>query len=282
MEELVYLGDSLRYFINHFQINIVQGHTIINLLDYLPLLKLGYTYRRTFINLLEYLKEFDQVQFNQVAEIAFDSDIPVEFFIVIDKDNKMTMEKALREMYADKIQNTYQRLSQFRDDGKYDITELVDYNSYYGYEDNLLNEYSKDKKLLMRLRYEFDFILDLFVLFEDQILKHNDTVLKTIINGLMDENTGAKIIYRRLSDDERIKLYVAIIEKDLHKVKSYLLTIDPRLDDNQAYVLAVEIGDNKIIAAIKDKIVKDNWYEKEVYLSNIGNVGADISKHNKK
>lgn len=92
-DDLIYLGEPLQYFINHFQINIVQSHTIINLLDYLQLLKLGYTYHYKFINLMESLRNIDSEQFNRIAEIAFNSNIPAEFYSVIDKDNKMTMEK---------------------------------------------------------------------------------------------------------------------------------------------------------------------------------------------
>lgn len=185
-------------------------------------------------------------------------------------------------MYTDKIQNTYQILRQFRDDGKYDIEDLVDYNSYYTHEDNLLGEYSKNKKLIFRLQYEINVIFDISIVINYLKINALGIYLSILVKELDDYGMTGGSLYQTLSNDDRIKLYIAIIEKNLHKVKSFLLTIDPRIDDNQAYVLAVEIGDQEIIKAIKDQIIKDNWYEKQVYLSNIGDAGTDIANYNKK
>jgi len=39
VQDIFYLGKPLRYLINHILISVNQGHIIINLIDYLPLLK---------------------------------------------------------------------------------------------------------------------------------------------------------------------------------------------------------------------------------------------------
>ena len=47
-KSIIYLGESLRYIVNDMEINVVHGDTKVNLLDYLPLFKKGYTTKDSF------------------------------------------------------------------------------------------------------------------------------------------------------------------------------------------------------------------------------------------
>lgn len=65
-------------------------------------------------------------------------------------------------------------------------------------------------------------------------------------------------------------------------VEELLNDIDPRDYNNEAYHLAVRIGNNEIINLIKNRIIKLNWLDKEVLIKEFKKydfLSADIIKH---
>lgn len=95
-EELLYLGDALRYFVNNIKINVYQGNTVINLINYLPLLKLGYVKENDLYSLMYSYEEFDKTHYDQLWKKAFADEIPAEFFNVVDPNNKLSMDYAVK------------------------------------------------------------------------------------------------------------------------------------------------------------------------------------------
>lgn len=276
-EELLYLGESLRYFVNHIVINVYQGHTIVNLIDYLPLLKLGYVREDDLIALMSSYEEFDKNSYDKIWQKAFNNDIAAEFWNVADPNNKLTMEYAIEQRYIDKPLNSFEIMGEWRDDGTIRLSDLIEHNSYKIEDDVLLAEYAKDPNFLRRMEYESEIMTNLIDYFYYLELEDERIDLFSLINDISKTSP----LYKIISDDNKLKLYIAIIEKDVNKVKDYLLTIDPRFDDNQAYVLAVQVGNQEIIKAIKDKIIKDNWLEKQIFLQHTSEAAKDIYQYNR-
>lgn len=68
----------------------------------------------------------------------------------------------------------------------------------------------------------------------------------------------------------KLTLYAAIILEYEYMIEEILDSVDPRDDDNEAYHLAVKVGDKEIISLIKSKIIKLNWLDKEVLSQEFG------------
>src|SRR5436189_4860900 len=85
MNNVIYFGESLQYIFNHITINIKISDIIINLLDYLPRLKQGFSTISSLRTILStYIKFYgiDKIESIDVFEKAFGSDIPAEFFSI--------------------------------------------------------------------------------------------------------------------------------------------------------------------------------------------------------
>lgn len=267
---LLYLGEPLRNFINNTKILVYQGNTIINLIDYLPLLKSGYV---EYDDIKEFIEMCETLIYNQYLknyDIAFNGKIPTEYYDPTDFI-----------LNTDTTLNTHQLIKLKRGDNtdfNYYAGQLIDYNSYDIDHDEILMNLSRDKKFLVRLEYESGVIEDLMLSLTDLELVDNKISLQGLMKNMKEHAYIPNAFYNVLSTDDRIKLYIAIIEQDINKIKDYLITIDPRFDDNQAYVLAVKIGDKDIIELIKKDIIKREWHEKQVYLQTMGIIGSDIRK----
>lgn len=278
VEELVHLGESLRYLINNIHIDVYQGTTVINLIDYLPLLKLGYTTYNELDNIMHIAEQLDPDEYDRIWKEAFAGNIPAEFYKK-EPGNVITMKEAVRKGLLKKPLNSYKLLGE---DGDY-----IKHNSDNIHGDKELEKLSIDDEFIDRISKEVDIIQIISVTLgyediEDNLIKEG-VELKLFYDLMKKSGEGDNNdVVNILSTNDHFRLYIAIIAGNFTRVKNLLLTVDPRFDDNQAYVLAVEIGTKGIINLIKDQIIKDNWYEKQVYLANMENVAYDVYQYQRK
>jgi hypothetical protein len=84
-KSIIYLDEPLRYIVNNIEINVVYGNIKINLLDYLPLFKKGYTTRDNLQHIFviyQYLHNIEPYT-NPLYIEAFGKNIPenyIDFF----------------------------------------------------------------------------------------------------------------------------------------------------------------------------------------------------------
>jgi len=86
---IIYLDESLRYIINNMVINIIYDNIKVNLLDYLPLFKKGYTTNedlRTIFVIYQYLHDIEPYT-NPLYLKAFDENIPDNYIDFYQKYN---------------------------------------------------------------------------------------------------------------------------------------------------------------------------------------------------
>lgn len=147
-----------------------------------------------------------------------------------------------------------------------DMLEDLIFDNYYNkYQMPVLIVYHQNKKS----KYQFALECELALEISSILYTMREPIdLVTLVNFITDNN-GYDQLNNKLSTDDRIKLYYEIIKKDSVMVEKYLLEIDPRYNNNASYHLALEIGDKVIINMIKDNIIKRNWLDKQVFITNI-------------
>lgn len=295
---ITYLGEPLRYIVNNIQINVYQGNTVINLIDYFPLIKQGYNYKDELSYLLNayiLFKHRNPSDINILNE-AFGGQIPVEFYnnhpgwifeSIPIKENQdylqgkitpifsqIPIDQAVESGIINNNINTYQYVQMLHnnfDPANYQISDL-DYlifdNQYSKYHMPELNEYLKDN--VDQLTAEKTLATDIYSIAEAEPEFTENISLIDIINVAL--NKGLDHLLDTLSQDDRIKLYFAIIREDTDAVIKYLQELDPRYDNNEAYNLAKEIGNQEIIDSIYNNIIERNWYEKQVLTLGIESV----------
>lgn len=269
MEAPIYLGESLRYFVNNIEVNIKQGTIKINLIDHLPLLKAGYTTYDSLYSILDIAHWLYPTKYEEVRQQAFNGNIPAHYYSR-ELGNVITMEEAVNEGLIEKPLNSYQLIGE---NGPF-----ITYNSVDNYSDTeTIEKLLEDEGFLDEIEYETSIIEAISIIFECKEIEIEGDIELSLFWKLIKANNLTDDLVKILSTNDYFKLYIAIISGNWTNVQKYLLTIDPRFDDNQAYVLAMQNNVSvRIIKAIKDKIIKDNWYEKHVYLANAENAGYDI------
>lgn len=293
----VYFGESLQYLFNHIEIYIIIGNVKVNLFDYLPRLKQGYS---TISSLRIILKTYigfygiDKIEENKFFEKAFGSDIPAEFFSLylfetqianykkpaffddyltqyhksdhLIKFDKILMDEAIKQKYIINPMNTNNIMDFDGDYFDFGIDGYVDGIIFYNvYENN--EEFIKDF-VRKDINLENDIIRSI-----ENVITNNNNEINLISLKYRIKNSFKKI----LLNDIDIKLFVAILFNDINKVILFLKDIDPRLYNNEAYHLAIKNNNKQIIKMIRNKIIELNWYEKLVFEYGLGvNIANDI------
>ena len=212
-KSIIYLDEPLIFIINNMEINIAHGNIKVNILDYLPLLKKGYTTKRdltTIFVIYQYLYDINPYT-DQLYLKAFNNKIPENYF------------------------DLHQ---------PYDIMDLS------------IIEILSENDLIKELRENYiNFDVDIDGNFKlESVISYFD----------IDYNNNNNWIDILLKTN--LKLYVAIFMNLIYFVEDFLNEIDPRNNNNEAYHLAVKIGDNKIIDLVKNKIIELNWLDKQVLI----------------
>ena len=297
-----YLGDALQYFFNNAHIKIYQGNTPINLLNLFPLLKQGFATERTILGLLETYVAVNQLLINGVIipddlfRKSFNSDISAGFYSLISEgvpSSGITMDDAVDSKLIPNPINTFQVIKNSSPAFNPEELTYQDLIMINHFNQHSIDDFEKADEYLN----DDEFINNIFI--EHQIAIQLDSVLK--ISEQMDELFGNIIYQGRLSqipfedfilraldlsieeiiletenyllinllNDPWIHLLYAIIIQDRDLVKNLLKTIDPRIKNNEAYRLAISIGDSKIIDMIKTVAVNRNLLVQQVLTNTI-------------
>ncbi len=267
--EYVSLGKPLIYLVNHINIPIVQGNTIVNFMDYLPVLKSGFTIYQMLENILYNYASIRQLDYKDIELFQNAFNMTAEY--VDSNIGKITMKSALEKNLIDKPLTTYQLIDLFNGDPD-DLANLLYYNYISSSDSQVLNTFIK--KLKNKITLEEFYEQDISVLISENDFTY--IPLEELVMAMKDVTI--------LLNDDRIKLYVAIIISDVDLVSLYIKTIDPRIDNNQAYQLAVKYGNDIIINMIKTDIINKNWHENEMFNQGFGEnyVKNDIKNYYRK
>lgn len=291
--EFLYLGESLQYFFERAKINIYQGNTAINLLDYFHLLR----YRISIgpiinIALLLYMDVNNLLDPNDNRFVipddlmtkSFNDDIPASFYSnVTFLDRSMLMTQAVNSGIISRPLNIFEMISKnnktfnplnFDKSIRSNIGFLGTYPEFYieNYE-NYLN----DENIKTSLCNEETLIFQIQRVLSELKVKYlnesnynlSNITLYDFLSIAIEIRANVLIDYL-INFDGRvpqqsiwISLLYAIITNDIDLVSELVKNIDPRINNNEAYKLALKIGNQTIIKLINDVIIERNFIVKE-------------------
>lgn len=167
---IIYFDEPLRYIINNIEINVIYKDIKVNLLDYLPLFKKGYTTNENLINIFdmyEYLYDIDPFT-NSLYLKAFVGEVPDKYFLLHQKsDNAGNIAEVLLE------KDLIDKLNQHYEDYETDIDGNIKLESFifnmkgtetYDWVHMLLDS---ELKLYVAIILDYDFLVE-------QILNETD------------------------------------------------------------------------------------------------------------
>jgi len=210
---VIHLDNSLIDTISKIEINIVYADVKINLLDYLPWFKKGYTTSESLAEILNLYQQFHNKKLPKIYMCSYYTVNDFSDIVIFDLDYEHELIKSLYDNY---------------------------------------------------LKYEVD---------------ENGNIKLESFSSSHFESKNEWIDLLMLS---KLGLYLSIMLKYEWVVEELLDQIDPRNYNNEAYHLAVRIGNNKIINMIKNKIIELNWLDKEVLIKEFWKydfLSADIIKY---
>lgn len=266
-----YIGAPLRYVFNNISIETYQGLTVVNLMDYFPLLKQGYCYKKTSDMMLKTYIDIlgPSLEYDEIINKAFNDDIPVELYFNT-RTYKLMPSKSV-PIYINTIQNAKRLNPNFGLNNVINIDYLIEKLSSFNilntvHTSDEINAYMQEKDTIDRMIIEYRLSVEIYDYISQNIVKTR-IPLDTLVFECIHNNY--KHLLNELEYDNRIKLYVAIIMGEIDLVAIHLHDIDPRNDNNEAYRLANKLGDQNMIAVIRDSIIKRNWLEAQVFESRI-------------
>lgn len=300
--DYVYLGDASRSFINRAKIITYQGTTAINLLDYFPLLKQGYTRKTIFTylapvyidaNNLRDINDTTIFRPDRVFNNAYGTNISADFYSEIKYNQlvrKIPMAEAIAERIIREYMNTYQVIEKSISDFNPEqiktssLSAIFALNYYETSDLSTLNNYLKDKEVRDALDDEYKLMSELFLL--NKSIMNKQKSLSSIKNILyLAIENGNKMLAKQLLMDGKVDLtlnneeafFLAIQRGDPELVKLFLasIEIDPRINNNEAYRVAKETGNKAIMKLIGDAIIQRNYYQGQVIEQGLGVLGEE-------
>lgn len=205
---------------------------------------------------------------------AFDN-IPALFFNRIEygDNNNILMNDALNIGLIDKVLNTFELIKFIyptfnpeRIDAKYNFIityNTYDFNSIEKLQNNdLIKDIEDESRVIRAIRYAIDIILSeslspsLYQLITTLIYKMNKKNRYELV-----PSADYRLALETLIVDHWIHLLYAIIIQDIDLVKQILYQVDPRINNNEAYHLALLLKNDEIIDIIRDTIIRRRWIE---------------------
>lgn len=265
----VELGPVLTYLFNNAKMNIYQGQIAINLMNSFPTLKKGYgitdtvanmVYNYAIINNLVNPNDDDYLIADDLFIQAFNSKIPAVYYL-IDNGEEILMSDAVNTKLIGESMNTFQ------------VLEIdPQYIHIFSIDDIILIN-SKPVNVTDDLNYESKVAIEISNII-DKLIKitnihdrgHYISLYDFIMAGLETD------IIKNLIKDIWIHLLYVIIIQDRDGVKDLLKRIDPRVNNNEAYKLALKIGNLEIVNIIKDNIIYTTWLERQVVTNQFENL----------
>ena len=186
----VYLGDALKYFFSDMIIEHNVNGTIIDIMDYFPILKNGYSLRSSIIYAFyQYIRKYDLQQTvratirgqvrnipgiipNQLFMESFNSEIPADFYIYKDTNDKkvrVLMNLAVEEGLIQEPLNTFEMIQQnypeFNINGfpSHYIQTISSPNFYTkrNLENSPITQDLEDPQIIKRMIHEYSLLQDL-------------------------------------------------------------------------------------------------------------------------
>lgn len=275
----LYLGKSLKYFFDHACINIYQGHVAINLMDYFPLLKTGFCTKLTLDNIMNlYIKinelkddKLNKIKSDSLFKQSFNGIIPAAIYAYYPRFYLMRiyMEDAVNRGLIEQGINTYQVMTMLYDDFDLDNIDCLYFRTLKDinyFELQFVNEYLRHEldeeeilssvlKIIYGLKSKKSQIIwtDIIIYLHIMTIKSKSVSLDPI-----PEN-DAKLALQCFITKPWIKLLYCIIIKDVERLSLSLTYIDPRIGNNEAYHVSIEIlNSNDVDSSQEDS---DNYQE---------------------
>jgi hypothetical protein len=275
---VVCLGEPLKYFVDNIQFNISHCDETINLLDNFSMLKQGYALEDSLgtmmiiHNKINKLQDQQNKQFstsNKIMIDAFGAGIPAQYFIS-KKHGKILMSKAMNLGLVPSMINTFDTIRMSNTDfnhekfGVYYFQNILSLNID---SNNIeLIELIKNKDFTEKLIYEYELISEIFI-----VITINPTIdLIELLKISILHNYDTLLDY--LVKNKYIKLLYDILIRDNNSLISSLLDVDPRDYNYEAYHLCLETKNDIGIELIRKNIIERNWFEKQVFSTNINYV----------
>lgn len=271
----IYLYEAVQYFFQNAELNIYQGRVGINLINLLPLLKLGYQYclstgikiMESYIN-LQGLCDNDEKYFNPdyLFNQAFGGSIPVKIFKHDPaSNNNIYLEEAIKTNLVAKSMNTFELMASrygFKCKRllKNSISMILMFNSASTDFDPEIIDMLKDEQILSEtLERILNFIIKsnpkcYYITFEEFI------VTVELMRDQKDEgidSTAVELLIKRMTEDSWVELIYAIVSYSVDGIQKSV--IDPRIYNNEAYYLALKSKNKQVIDMVKYKIVERIW-----------------------
>lgn len=286
-----YLGQALIYFFTHAQLNIYQGNTYINLMDLFPTLKNGYANCSTMQSLFRVYIRMNQIDpsnfiiSDNLFKKSFNGDIPADFYIcAFDRGGmpKIQMDEAINRGYIENNISTFQNIKRvcanFNENKfRYRVLDIIlEANSIQiNVTNDLLNRINNEEILARALIYIINnqtiidngqiTIANFISQIEDEISTMYEEIQEyTHYNEDIQQDVEViKSLIYALICDSWFKLLYSIILQDVDMVKRCLSVIDPRVHNNEAYILALKMCNDEIITILTDYILARNWIEQQ-------------------
>lgn len=294
-----FLQTALQYFFDNAIIPIYSGNTMINLMDYFPMMKQGYVMDRKHLSkiLTEYVEINNLINpsdrfwgmvhpdgyitLDALFIEAFGGNIPAFYYVYIENgvQKGVTMQHAVESGLIPDYLNTFQVISMrfptFKSNRfslNIGISWIIALNVQTPSEVPELTTYLQDEEFKYNLWNEAAIISDLYEImlstgWRNMGPKLNTITVTTIMGATLRRRYLSKQLENRLLADPRVnKLIYAIIINDPVMVEQYINVYDPRDNNYEAYHLAVRQGNNPVIInIIKKSIAERNLLEQQTF-----------------
>lgn len=296
--EPIFIQSALQYFFENAVLPIYSGNTMINLMDYFPMLQQGYALQETAEVLFNvYLLMHNLMDVSTTGNTflnpddlifkAFDSDIPAAYYID-NNDDKFDMRQGITNKFIQIYLNTFQALNISRgapefyqdeiqvdptvhyiiDLNVWDSDEFPDLDTYVRDEDFtkvLIDEYMIAKELSEIMWMATSRQKRIYPIFGDRV--RTATIMFIAMKYKFDN-----LLQRLLADPRTNKLTYAVISSstkgfvpDTKPIIAALKTTDPRDNDYEAYRVAKELRKVEVIKLIEDAIIERDLLEKKTF-----------------
>lgn len=270
-KNIFYYYEAIQYFWQNAQLKLYQGQVPINLMNLFPLLKQGYdtsnTHHYLILNYNIINNLFDTTNNNYIIpddlyNQAFNGNIPAQYFAYIPiitifpSETFVPMEKALLDGLVSKPLNIFETMSiTYEDFNSNRIhAKYIPNISWIDYDETEVN-----KTMINDLDKENTIARNINVVIHRSTRNMESPTLESFIINI--DKIEEDSLLNALLSDEWIKLLYGIIFNDEDIVSRS--TIDPRINNNEAYKLALKYKNPEIIRIIEDKIARRRWLEQE-------------------
>lgn len=287
-QQLIFLQTALQYFFSRAVLPVYSGSVVINLMDYFPIFNQGYTTSVILADLLRLynhmhnLYDPNDVNFifpDTLYDEAFGGNIAALYYIYVDVQGifqEVNMSDAVNQGLITRSLNTYEVMQSYdltfdpKRINSHDLVMMGKINSQNEEELPELQTILQDRPIVDALIDEYmrvDEILDMGFTVIGPGDRLESPITVTIMMASAIQYGYMDLLYHLLADDRVNKLIYAILVNDPNMVEQYINVYDPRDNDNEAYRLALEKGNEEIIQRLLDAVTERNLLEQATFQS---------------